>query len=146
MDIKKGVVAGFLAGIAMVIADMAVWGATQGYLLPLYQASAAVWKPMEPLSIWLAQMWAVTIADGILFGIVYSVLYNGIPGKNINKGLNYGVILWLVGNVPGMAVTYLMMAVPTPIVASWLFGGLIDVLVMGAVLAVVYERMNKQAV
>jgi hypothetical protein len=142
MDIKKGLVAGFLAGIAMVAADMAVWGATQGYLMPLYQASSALWKPMEPLGAWLAQMWAATIADGILFGIVYSTLYNGIPGTNINKGLNYGVILWLVGTVPGMAVTYLMMAVPTPIVASWLFGGLIDVLVMGAVLAYVYERMK----
>ncbi len=143
MDIKKGVAAGFLGGIAMVIADMAVWGAAQGYLMPLYQASAAVWKPMEPLSAWLAWYLFLLVADGILFGIVYSVLYNGIPGKNnLNRGLNYGVILWLVGIVPGMAVTYLMMAVPTPIIVSWLFGGLIDVLVMGAVLAVVYERVK----
>ncbi|MDP2766151.1 MAG: hypothetical protein Q8O41_01680 [Candidatus Methanoperedens sp.] len=41
-----------------------------------------------------------------------------------------------------MAITYLMMAVPTPIVASWLFGGPIDVLVMGAVLAIVYEKVK----
>lgn len=143
MNVKKGVVAGFLAGIAMVIADMAVWGATQGYLMPLYQASAAVWKPMEPLSAWLARYLSLLVAEGIIFGIVYSVLYNGIPGKNnLNRGLNYGVILWLVGLVPGMAITYLMMAVPTPIIASWLFGGLIDLLVMGAVLAFVYERMK----
>lgn len=143
MDIKKGVVAGLLAGIAMVISDMAVWGVTQGYLMPLYQASAALWKPMEPLSTWLAWYLFLLVADGILFGIVYSVLYNGIPGKNnLNRGLNYGVILWLVGVVPGMAVTYLMMAVPTPIIASWLFGGLIDMLVMGAVLAYVYERVK----
>jgi len=142
MDIKKGVVAGLLAGIAMVIADMAVWGATQGYLMPLYQASAAVWKPMEPMSAWLARYLSLLVAEGILFGLVYSVLYNGIPGTKINKGLNYGVILWLVGIVPGMAITYLMMAVPTPIIASWLFGGLIDMLVLGAVLAYVYERVK----
>ncbi len=134
--------AGFLAGIAMVLADMVVWGTTQGYLMPLYQASAAVWKPMEPLSTWLAQMWALTLADGILFGIVYSVLYDGIPCRNINKGLIYAVILWLVGVVPGMGMTYLSMNVPTPIIVSWLFGGLIDLLVMGAVLAIVYERVK----
>ncbi len=142
MNLKKGVVAGFLAGIAMVIADMLVWGATQGYLMPLYTASAAVWKPMEPLGTWLAWYLSLLVAEGILFGLVYSALYDGLPGKNINRGLNYGVIIWLVGTVPGMAATYLMMAVPTPIVASWLFGGLLDVLVMGAVLAVVYERMK----
>ena len=143
MNVRKGVLAGFLAGIAMMIADMAVWGATQGYLMPLYQASAAVWKNMEPLSSWLAWYLSLLVAEGILFGIVYSVLYNGIPGKNnLNKGLNYGVILWFVGLVPGMAITYLMMAVPTPIIVSWLFGGLIDLLVMGAVLAFVYEKVK----
>jgi len=35
------------------------------------------------------------------------------------------------------------MAVPTPIIASWLFGGFINLLVMGAVLAIVYERVGK---
>jgi len=142
MNVKKGVVAGLLAGIAMVLMDSIVWSVTQGYLAPLYAASAPVWKPMEPMSVWLAQMWTLTISEGVLFGLVYSVLYNGIPGKNINRGLIYGVIIWLVGIVPGMGFTYISMAVPTPIIASWLFGGLIDLLVMGAVLAFVYEKVK----
>jgi hypothetical protein len=143
MNVTKGVAAGFSAGIAMVLSGIVVWGVTQGYLMPFYEASAAVWKPMEPLNLWLAQMWALTIAEGILYGLVYSVLYSGIPGKNVNKGLTFAVILWLVGTVPGMAITYLSMAVPTPIIASWLFGGLINLFVMGAVLAIVYERVGK---
>jgi hypothetical protein len=142
MNAKKGVVAGFSAGIAMVISGIVVWGTTQGYLMPQYEASAALWKPMEPLSTWLAQVWALTIVEGILYGLVYSVLYSGIPGKNISRGLNFAVILWLVGTVPGMAITYLSMAVPNLIIASWVFGGLINLLVMGAVLAFVYERVN----
>lgn len=107
MNIKKGLAAGFLGGIAMVVMDIVVWSAGQGYLTPFYAASAPVWKPMEPLSAWLAQMCVLTIAEGILFGLVYSVLYDGLPGKNINRGLNYGVIIWLVGTVPGMAMTYI---------------------------------------
>ena len=87
MNIKKGVVAGFLAGVAMMIADMAVWQAAQGYLMPLYQASASLWKPMEPMNAWLAKYLSLLVAEGILFGLVYSVLYNGIPGKNnLNRG------------------------------------------------------------
>jgi hypothetical protein len=34
------------------------------------------------------------------------------------------------------------MAVPNLIIASWVFGGLINLLVMGAVLAFVYERVK----
>jgi hypothetical protein len=142
MNAKKGVVAGFSAGIAMVLSGIVVWGTTQGYLMPQYEASATLWKPMEPLSMWLAQMWALTILEVILYGLVYSVLYNGIPGKNISKGLNFAVILWFVGTIPGMAMTYLSMTVPNPIIASWVFGGLINLLVMGAVLAFVYERIK----
>ncbi len=142
MNAKKGVIAGFSAGIAMVLSGIVVWGATQGYLMPLYEASAALWKPMEPLNIWLVQMWSLTIAEGILYGLVYSVLYSGIPGKNINRGLVFAVIIWLVGTVPGMAITYMSMAVPAQIIASWLFGGLVNLLVMGAVLAFVYEKVK----
>lgn len=143
MNAKKGIVAGFSAGIAMVLSGIVVWGTSQDYLMPFYEASGAVWKPMEPLNIWLAQMWVLTIMEGMLYGLVYSVLYSGIPGKNVNKGINFAVILWLVGTVPGMAMTYMSMAVPAPIIASWLFGGLINLLVMGAVLAFVYERVGK---
>jgi len=84
----------------------------------------------------------LTIVEGILYGLVYSVIYSGIPGKNISKGLNFAVLLWLVGTVPGMAITYLSIAVPNPIIALWVFGGLINLLVMGAVLAFMYERVK----
>jgi len=142
MDAKKGVIAGFSAGIAMVLTGIVVWGTTQNYLMPLYIASSSLWKPMEPLEIWLAQVWVLTIFEGMLYGVVYSILYSAIPGKNINRGLIYAVILWLVGTVPGMAITYLSMTVPSEIIASWLFGGLINLLVMGAVLAFVYEKVK----
>jgi hypothetical protein len=97
------------------------------------------------LSIWLAQTWILTLAEGILYGLVYSVLYNGIPGKDIMKGINFAVILWLIGTVPGMAITYHSMAVPMMIIVSCTFGGIINLLVMGAVLAFVYERIFSQS-
>lgn len=138
MNVKKGVIAGFAAGVVMVISNIVIWSATQGYITPLYESSAPLWKPMEIA--WFEQMWALTIAEGVLYGLVYSVLYDGIPGKNVNKGLIFAVIIWLVGTVPGMAITYITIAIPTPIIFSWLFGGLINLLVMGAALAFVYEK------
>jgi len=138
MNVRKGIIAGFAAGVLMMISSIVVWSATQDYLAPIYESSAQLWKPME--IIWFEQMWALTIAEGILYGLVYSVLYNGIPGKNVNKGLVFAVIIWLVGTVPGMAITYITIAVPAPIIVSWLFGGLINLLVMGITLAFVYEK------
>ncbi|HIH44688.1 MAG TPA: hypothetical protein HA257_06360 [Candidatus Methanoperedenaceae archaeon] len=141
MDIRKGLIAGLLAGITMVLVDSAVWAATQGYLMPLYETSAALWKPMDS-GTWMTQMVALDIADGLIFGLVYSVIYTGIPQSGVRKGICYGFIVWLVGLVPGMAVSYLMMAIPGMIIVSWLLGGLVDLLAMGAVLAVAYEKIK----
>lgn len=141
MDIRKGIIAGLLAGIAMVLVDSIIWTATQGYLMPLYESSAALWKPMDSGS-WMVQMVALDIADGLIFGLVYSVIYAGIPQSGMRKGICYGFLVWLVGLVPGMAVSYLMMTVPGMIIVSWLLGGLVDLLAMGAVLAVAYEKIK----
>ncbi len=138
MNIKKSLTAGFAAGIMMVVSGIVIWAATQNYLAPLYEQSASMWKPMGIA--WLESIWALAIAEGILFGLIYSYLYDGIPGKTVKKGLSFGLIVWLVGTVPEMAYTYLSIVVPSPIIAYWLLGDLINLLVMGASLAFVYEK------
>jgi hypothetical protein len=135
MNVKKGVVAGFFAGIAMRLSGIVIFGAILG----------EPWESIEHFKLVLLnildtqiQMWVLTIIEGVLYGIVYSVLYSGIPGRNVNKGLIFAVILWIIVAVPNMA--YINM--PTLMNASWLFGGLINLLVMGAVLAFVYEKVK----
>lgn len=70
----------------------------------------------------MAQTWLLTLIEGVIYGLVFSVIYKGIPGSGALKGLSYGFLLWVVGTLPGMAITYLTMRVPDPIIASWTFG------------------------
>ncbi len=142
MNVKKGVVAGFFAGIAMRLSGIVIFGAILGE--PWNSIEDFKLSKIVLFNIWDAQIqiWVLTIAEGILYGLVYSVLYSGIPGKNVNKGLIFAVILWIIVTVPNIVD----ISIPALINASWLyisvFGGLINLLVMGAVLAFVYEKVK----
>jgi len=136
MNWKKGIIAGLVAGIVILIVGM-----LSGSLLAVdYTKTPELWKPMT--GNWWYNIIALDFLEGILYGIVFTLLYNGIPGKGWRKGLNYGLILWVIATVPGMLMTYLTMTVPDTIVASWTFGGLITLVIVGPVIAVVHDRLK----
>jgi len=136
IDWKKGIIAGIVAGIIILIVGM-----ISGYLFSAdYAITPQLWKPMT--GNWWYYMAAIDIIEGIIYGLVFTMLYDGLPGKGWMRGLNYGLILWFVGTIPGMLMTYSTMAVPDTLVASWLFGGLISLAIAGSAIAVVYDKMK----
>jgi len=133
---KKGIIAGIAAGVVVLAIGMLL-----GSLLGAeYTATPQLWKPMT--GNWWYYMIVIDLVEGIIYGLVFGIVMNGIPGNGWKKGLNYGLILWLVGTVPGMLMTYSTMAVPDMIVASWLFGGLISLAIAGPVIAVIYNKLK----
>jgi len=136
MNWKKGIIAGLAAGVVI----LAVGMLSGSMLGAQYTATPQLWKPMT--GNWWYDMIVVDLIEGIIYGLVFTVVYNGIPGNGWKKGLNYGLILWLVATVPGMMMTYSTMAVPDMIVASWLFGGLISFLIAGPVIAILYDKLK----
>jgi len=136
MNWKKGIIAGIVAGIIILVVGMisgSLFGAD-------YESTPQLWKPMD--NNWYYQMIAVDFIEGLLFGLVFSCIYNGIPGKGWKKGLNYGLILFFVGTVPGMLMTYISMAVPDTIVASWVIGGFISLVIAGLAMALVHDKLK----
>jgi hypothetical protein len=136
MNWKKGIISGIAAGVVILIVGMA-----SGFLFSAdYSSTPQLWKPMT--GDWWYYMIALDLLEGILYGIVFTMLYNGIPGKGWRKGLNYGIILWVVATIPGMLMTYLTMTVPDTIVVAWTFGGLIALILAGPAIAVVHDKIK----
>lgn len=77
----------------------------------------------------------VNLAVGAILAGAYLVLKPGIPGKGLRKGINYGILLFLVAGVPGYLSTYLLLAVPAMLLLDWAVESLIIYLVLGATLA-----------
>lgn len=97
-----------------------------------------VWRPMENFSFPI--MLLSTFIVDTIFVYVYTLLKNGIPGKNnFVKGLVYGLCVWAVGVIPGMISTSLYMTVATTVVIYWTIWGLIVSPVKGLIAAAIYK-------
>jgi len=86
--VKSSIVAGLIAGIVAAIVGYIV-----GYILMsmgIYPASpinSTIWY-MVLLVIW-----------GIVFAPIFAKAYNIIPGNGWKKGLNYGLLIWLLSTI-----------------------------------------------
>jgi hypothetical protein len=90
-----GVIAGLVGGVVtsifafisfiMKIPDM--WAYPDYHIAPITTV---------PIEFILAVIW------GIIFGVIFVVLYPRLPGRNVMKGLYYGLILFLLAEIYGL--------------------------------------------
>lgn len=103
-----------LAALA-VTAFGCLWGMlTCGWLFQwIYRLSpVTVWRPPVDMT---PMFWMVNVVGSlflaIIFVVVLLVIAKGLPGGRLVKGLTYGLIVWLVGVLPGMFATTMFMRV-----------------------------------
>ena len=131
------IVGGIVAGLILFAVGM-----VSGILTAnTYMVTPLLWKPMA--ADWYAKIVVLDIIIGLILAGVYSKINKGLPYKGAKKGLKYGLIVWLVGTVPGMGMTYLTMAVPTILVVAWLLGNLAAYVLAGIAIALVFGKMKK---
>lgn len=103
---------------------------------PLYESTPLIWKSMDSSS-WMLYMFIVNLFAGFLFVSVYSIFYKGIPGNGMEKGFIYGILIFLVGTLPGLLVTYLTMRIPILLIGLWLVESFVSSILMGLVTALI---------
>jgi hypothetical protein len=75
-----------------------------------------------------------------MIALAYAVLYKGIPGTGIKKGLIFGLILWLINRLAGELFFYTMSPIPFMlVVAGWIHGLIVGAL-GGIILAAIYGK------
>lgn len=135
MNIKKLI----LAIIAVVVFNFLVGMFTCGGVFSwVYKLEPTnVWRPMTSVS--LPIMLAGMLLVDTLFVWVYALINKGVPGHNrFVKGLLYGLLVVLVGLIPGMIATYTYMTVATTVVIYWTIWGLIVSPLKGLITSAIY--------
>ena len=125
---------GVLVGIAFFILH-----SIEGYLFGgLYTASdPSLWKDMTG-NWWMTSLIADIIV-GLVFTLVYTIFYKSVPDSGVGKGIQYGFWIWLVGAVPGLIMTFVTMAVPEELVVLWLISSLINNMILGIILGLMFK-------
>nr|QNO57557.1 hypothetical protein KFNHKPCL_00005 [Methanosarcinales archaeon ANME-1 ERB7] len=137
MEWKKGVISGIIAGIVMLLIGLVFMmipftpGVTQWYSVTFPEMSS----PMA-----MSIMMAGIVLSGIFMGLVYSVINSAVPGEGARKGVNYGIMVWLLA---GLMWPIMMMGfAPAYMWITELINGLITYSIAGAVIAIIYKKLS----
>lgn len=139
------VLRGVLGGIAFGAIGEAFGWLIYGVLFMRWTEQVGqLWRPMESLY-WRIGMPLADIFSGLMIALGYALLYKGIPGNGLKKGLMFGLILWLIVRLAGELSWYAMSPVPFMlVVAGWLHG-IIVMLLGGLVIAAIYGKSLGQS-
>lgn len=76
------------------------------------------------------------LISSILFVLVYVIIHLAVSGKTpVSKGLVYGILVFLVGGLPGRLSLILLVNLPTGLIIMWTIEGLIINLINGMIVA-----------
>ena len=131
---------GILGGVAFgMIGEIFGWLIYGSLFMKWSMQVSQLWRPMESLH-WRVGMPLADIFSGLMIALAYAVLYKGIPGTGIKKGLIFGLILWLINRLAGELFFYTMSPIPFMlVVAGWIHGLIVGAL-GGIILAAIYGK------
>ncbi|HUL55301.1 MAG TPA: hypothetical protein VLT83_18005 [Opitutaceae bacterium] len=124
-------------GVLAVFVVLAVCEAIVNLLLlsSAYAATASLWRPTAEMKIWVFYLVYAFIA--FFFTLIFS---KGYEGKGIAEGLRYGFYVGMLLAVPMAYGTYAAMPIPYSLALQWFLYGLVEYLICGMVLALVFGK------
>jgi hypothetical protein len=134
---NKKVLLGFVAVfVTLEILDFLIHSVLLG---PTYASLASLWRPDMKEKMWIMHL--VMLIGSFFFAFIFS---KGYENKGIGEGLRYGFYIgfWMS---TGMAYgTYSMIAIPYSLAVQWFIYGVIEYVIAGAVLALVFGMKGKE--
>jgi hypothetical protein len=132
--ILLGFVVTFLAmEVLSFLVDSVLLGST-------YQSLQNLWRPDMQSKMWIFHV--VMLFQAFFFSFIFS---KGFEGKGIGEGVRYGLYIGIWMSV-GMAYgTYAMIAIPYSLALQWFIYGIIEYIIYGVLLALVFGRKTVAA-
>lgn len=93
---------------------------------------------MSPNSMLISYIWGFIVS--VIFVWVFTLIAESLPGKGWQKGAWYGLLVWLVGALSGMANLSLYMTINTTVVFYWVVQALVSNLIRGIIVAAIYKE------
>jgi cellulose synthase/poly-beta-1,6-N-acetylglucosamine synthase-like glycosyltransferase len=141
MNLKRLVVAGIVASVLFLVLD-AVLGMAGGFVgaqvfgLPFEQPPGIENKIMiSPV---------FELVNGFMLAVIYAVIHSSLPGRGWKKGIRYGLLVWGLRVVMWAFSTYMMTDTHPVLIVVNVVTGLIEVLILGIVIAVIYKARGNQ--
>ena len=105
-----------------------------------YKETVSLWRPDMESKMWIFNV--ITLIGSVIFTFIFS---KGYEAKGVFEGARFGFIvgIWLS---LGMAYgTYGMIALPYKMALQWFLYGVLEYMIAGIALALVYDKVKETA-
>ena len=97
----------------------------------------SLWRPDM-----MSRMWVMYLV-GVLVALLFTFIFiKGREGKGISEGVRYGIIIWLFVSVPMSVSMWVLLPIPHIIIIRWMLFGLLEMLIAGILVAVIYKPLT----
>jgi len=136
MSVKRLVVAGIVASVLFLVLDAAL-GTAGGFI-----GAQVLGVPIEQPPGFEAKIQfglIFELINGFMLAVIYAVIHPSLPGRGWKKGISYGLLVWGLRVLMGAFSTYMMTDTSPILIAITVVTGLIEVLILGIVIAAIYR-------
>lgn len=139
MNVKRLVVAGIVASVLFLVLDAALGTAggfigAQAFGVPIEQPPGVEAKITFGL--------IFELINGFMLAVIYAVIHPSLPGRGWKKGIGYGFLVWGLRVVMGAFSAYMMTDTHPISIAITMVTGLIEVIILGVVIAAIYGESH----
>jgi hypothetical protein len=140
MNVKRLIVAGIAASVLFLVLDMML-GAVGGLITANVFGVPFEQPPGIEAKIKFGLLFE--LINGFMLALIYAVIYRCLPGRGWQKGISYGLIVWGLRVVMWAFSTFMMTGMPLALIAVTVVTGLIEVLILGVVIAAIYQNREE---
>jgi len=145
MNVKRIIIAGLAVNvISFLIFPLFFSTSLFGWVFNLEPTNIWKWTPQMSLTSmpagWLIFLFSVNTALAVFIAFLYAILFKAIPCTGIKKGLVFGLLMYPIGVLIPMFSWYVMMNVAGQTILYFTLEQLIEILVYGAVIGVIYKE------
>lgn len=128
MNVKKTLLAIVVVTVLWWFMDFLIHGVL---LMPTYQATASLWRPMEQMNMGLG------IVCTLVFATLYVLFYSYVVHpKTFHTGIKFGMWYGLIGGW-AMAGSYIHLPISEGLAACWFAAVFVESLVAGALMGLI---------
>ncbi len=104
------------------------------FLNDFYEETQYLWRPKGE-----ANMTIMVFAQ-MLFALVFVRIFtHGYQNKGAMEGVRYGALIGLL-LIPNSLIFYAVQPLPEALVTLWIIGGMVEMILCGAILATVWKK------
>jgi hypothetical protein len=125
----------WLAGLVIYVVFQAMdFVINEVFMKTANESLKSLWRPDM-----MSRMWVMYVI-GVLVALLFTYIFiKGREGKGITEGVRYGIIIWLFVSVPMSVSMWVLLPIPHMIILRGLLFALLEMLVAGILVAVIYK-------